>query len=92
MKYLSWVPTINRLGWMKYALKCALLQRCKRLWELVCYPPAVLADAAAFLSLGNLRSIVQKSHQFSFDVYHRIDVRKTKLPYRNLPDAVSQRS
>ena len=92
MKYLSWAPTINRLDWMKYALKCALLQSCKRLWELVCYPPAVLADAAASVSLGSLTCIVQKPHQFSFDVYPLIDVRKTKLPYRNLPEAVSQRS
>jgi hypothetical protein len=92
MKYLIRVPTINRLDWMKYALKCALFQRCKGLWELVCYPTAVLADTAALVALGNLRRIVQKPKQFSFDVYPLIDVRKTKLPCRNLPDAVSQRS
>jgi len=92
MKYLIRVPTINRLDWMKYALKCALLQRCKRLWELVCYPPEVLADTAALVPLGKLRHIVQKSQQFPFDVYQLIDVRKTKLPFPNLPDAFSQRS
>jgi hypothetical protein len=62
------------------------------LWEMVCYAPVVLAYAAAFVLPVNLRRKIQESLHFSFNASPRFDVKKTTVPYRNLLEAVSQRS
>lgn len=61
-------------------------------WEMVCYAPVVLAYAAAFVLPVNLRRKIQESLHFSFNTSPRFDVKKTTVPYRNLLEAVSQRS
>lgn len=62
------------------------------IWEMVCYAPVVLAYAAAFVLPRNLRRTIQESLHFTFNASPRFDVKKTTVPYRNLLEAVSQRS